>query len=128
VGRLKRGDCVSVHFYAGEVVSASDKNFDQTLTLEVISYDNHGYYLFVPHYMRLKHTILVETTNYRHLVVDEKYLGEEVLYVMEESVYRVEYILDGMACHHCKEFIEWAAPNRDDGTFFCWACRENPYR
>ena len=28
----------------------------------------------------------------------------------------------GCACIKCKDFFEYAEPNRDDGTFKCWSC------
>lgn len=35
--------------------------------------------------------------------------------------------LDGMNCHSCHKFCEFAEPNQSDGSFICYSCINNPY-
>lgn len=31
--------------------------------------------------------------------------------------------VDGFPCRRCRNFYEYAVPNREDGTLLCWSCR-----
>lgn len=35
---------------------------------------------------------------------------------------------DGMSCAACDEWTPKAEPNRKDGKFVCYLCRQNPWR
>jgi hypothetical protein len=34
---------------------------------------------------------------------------------------------DGMFCHRCHSWYQFAEPNQDNGSLLCYSCRHNPY-
>jgi hypothetical protein len=126
--RLKPGDLVDLRFKVGKAVSPYSGDYDETRTLEIVAADTHGYYLYVPQYIALKDTVDVDDRDCKSLGIDKRYSGENVLYVSEGMICKVNTVLDGCACAHCGEFYFYAVPNQENGTLICFACRQNPYR
>lgn len=126
--RLKPGDLVDLRFKLGKAVSPYSGDYDETRTLEIVATDTHGYHLYVPQYVALKDTIEVDDRDCRTLNINKRYSGENILYVSEAMICKINTVLDGMACLNCQEFCHYAQPNQEDGTFFCWQCRFDPYR
>lgn len=127
MAKLKPGDRVDCRVKQAELVSPY-KDFDEVKTFEIIAKDKYGYYLFVPVYYYLKGTTIADKHFCSQLNVDKKFIGENVIYIQGNMIFRVDSILDGMICAKCREFHHMAEANRPDGTLICWSCRSNPYR
>lgn len=124
---LKEGDRVDVCIQDGIIVNPYSQH-DSVRTFQVVSTDNFGYYLFVPHYVYIHGTSVVDIYRCRNLGIDPRFLNEQVIYITE-SMIRGICKQDGMNCLHCQDFVTMAAPNQvDEKTFICYACRQNPYR
>lgn len=125
--RLKPGDRVDCRVKASTIVSPY-KNYDEIKTFEIVATDNHGYYLYVPHYYALKGTSVANKYRCNALGIDKKFLDENIVYIQENMVAHVHDKLDGISCRICREFFQYAAPNQPDGSLICYSCRRNPYR
>lgn len=126
MGSLKPGDRVVCKVSSGKVISAYADDWDDTFTFEIVSVDNRGCYIYVPHYIYLKGGLKVSEHNRKAHNIDKKFLGETILYITENSVVRVETSADGLTCANCKEF--YAMAECSDFVFICWICRNYPYR
>lgn len=126
--RLKPGDLVDLRFKLGKAVSPYSGDYDETRTLEIVATDTHGYHLYVPQYVALKDTVEVDDRDCRLLNINGRYSGENILYVSEAMICKVNTVLDGCACMRCEEFFQYAIPNQEDGTMICWQCRFNRFR
>lgn len=126
MARLKPGDRVDCRVKSGIIVSPY-RDYEETVTLEIIGVDKHGYYLYVPQYYSLKASETLESYDAKKLNIDKKFVGEEIIYIRDNVICKVES-LDGCKCAKCGEFYHMAQPNQDDGTLICWSCRANPYR
>jgi hypothetical protein len=125
--RLKEGDRVDCRIKNGKIVGPHDGH-DEIKTFEIVSTDNFGYYLFVPHYIHLYGTNLIDAFRCRKLSIDARFIDEQTIYITENMVISVSK-QDGISCSRCKDFFRMAAPNQPDGkTMICWGCRDNPYR
>ena len=127
MAKLKPGDRVDCRVKQAALVNPY-KDYDEVRTFEIIAKDKYGYYLFVPQYYYLKGTTVVDKYFCNQLNVDKKYIGENVIYIQGNMIFRVDSVLDGMNCAKCREFHHMAEPNQPDGTLICWSCRSNPYR
>lgn len=126
--RLKPGDLVDLRFKSGVAVSPYNGDYDESRTLEIVGLDSYGYYLYVPQYIALKGVVEVDARNCKSLGIDKKYSGENILYVSESMICKVNTILDGCFCTRCQEFFQYATPNQEGGTMLCWQCRNYKYR
>lgn len=126
--RLKPGDRVEVKLRAGEAVSPYSGDYHEIKTFEVVSLDDHGYYLYIPSYVAVKNAVSVDARECRILKIDMRYVGENILYISDSVVYKINSVLDGMTCANCQEFCQFASVNQEDGTFMCWQCRFDPWR
>lgn len=127
MAKLKPGDRVDCRVKQAVLVSPY-KDFDEVKTFEIIAKDKYGYYLFVPGYYFLKGTTIADKYFCAQLNVDKKFIGENVIYIQGNMIFRVDSVLDGLNCAKCREFFHMAEANQPDGTLICWACRSNPYR
>src|SRR5258706_13528155 len=125
--KLKPGDRVDCRVKASTIVSPY-KSYDEIKTFEIVAIDNHGYYLYVPHYYALKGTSIANKHQCKALGIDKKFLDEHIVYIQENMVAHVHDKMDGLSCKICREFFQYAASNQSDGTLICYSCRQNPYR
>lgn len=125
--QLKPGDRVDCRIKAATIVSPY-RDYDEIRTFEVVAVDQHGCYLYIPAYVPLKGTVIADRYQCRRLGIDKKFLDEQIIYVQDNFIYQISQIMDGLACSKCGEFYLMSAPNQENGTLICWACRNNPYR
>jgi hypothetical protein len=128
MAKLKPGDRVDCRIKSYAIVSPYDPDYDEVKTFEIVSKDKTGYHLYIPGYLFLKNTVEADSYLCRKLQIHHKFLGEQILYVKEGMILKVNTILDGCVCIQCQDFYYWAEPNQWDSTFICWSCRKNPYR
>lgn len=126
--RLKPGDRVDLTLKSNATVSPFSGDFDEIKTFEIVSLDAHGYYLYIPSYLTVKSAIRMDARECRTLKIDPRYTGENILYISDGMIYKVNSIMDGMTCINCQEFCQFASSNQEDGTFICWQCRKDPWR
>ncbi len=125
--KLKLGDRISLKLDGMKVVGPySDYTEIRTFDIIGIDYYEDKYYLYVPQYITVHDSFKIDNYNYKRLGILPKFIGEEVLLIPERHIYQVVASLDGMFCHHCKEFSDYAQCNHGD-RFVCWRCRQNPY-
>ena len=124
---LKRGDKVEVHLKENEIVNRY-RIFDESRVFEIVATDSEGYCLYVPHYLFVKETLVVDYSRACRLDIDPKFMGENIVYVLEDFVISVKSILDGMSCKKCQDFFAYAEANQEDGSLICFSCRSNPWR
>ena|SRR5271157_146437 len=125
--KLKVGDTISCRVKSALIVSPY-RAYDEIKSFVIVATDEHGYYLFVPHYLLLKNSFVVDKYKIKNLNIDKKYLDENAVYIQENLVASVQARNDGLACKICREFFPYSVANQDDGTLICYACRQNPYR
>jgi hypothetical protein len=124
--KLKPGDRVDCKVKLSDIVSPY-KEYDEIKTFEIVAIDQHGYYLFVPIYYILKGSVVADKYKCKKLGIGKQFLDENIYYIQENMVYRVNDMLDGTCCCKCGEFYHMAEPNQDDDTLICYTCRFNPY-
>lgn len=125
--KLKPGDRVDCRVKASTIVSPY-KSYDEIKTFEIVATDDHGFYLYVPHYYGLKGTSIADKYQCKALGIDQKFLNEEMIYVQGNMIAAVHETMDGIVCKICREFYQYATSNQSDGTLICYSCRQNPYR
>lgn len=125
--KLKVGDTVSCRVKSATIVSPY-RSYDEIKSFVIVAMDEHGYYLFVPHYFLLKTSFVIDKYKIKNLGINKKYLDENAVYIQENLVASVEARGDGMTCKICKEFFPYSVANQEDGTLICFSCRQNPYR
>ena len=126
--KLKPGDRVNCRIKDNVIVSPYQGDHEETRTFEVIGKDPYGYYLFVPNYMFLKDSVMIDDDACAFLLIEDRFIGEQVIYINENMICKVSSQIDGCACTRCREFFHMAEPNQENGTLICWQCRNNPYR
>src|SRR5271170_6814965 len=125
---LKPGDRVNCRIVAGIIVSAYQE-YEEIKTFEVIGIGEYGYFLFVPQYLCVQNSVIVDHSRCKRIGIDQRFLGEQMCHISESMVHSLVQKLDGLSCIQCQDFVPMASPNQDDKTsFICWACRVNPYR
>jgi len=125
MAQLKPGDRVDCRVKEATIVSPY-KDFDEVITFEIVAVDKYGCYLFVPVYLNIKNTFILDKYKCKSLSVDSRFLGENAIYIRESMIFQINSILDGFRCIRCLEFFPMASPNQDDGTLICWSCRHYP--
>lgn len=125
--KLKPGDRITCKVKNDVIVSPYAGDHDEVRTFEIIGKDPYGYYLFIPAWMYLRDTASIDQDACDFLQIDDKYIGEEIIYIQESMICRVNSQIDGCACKQCKEFYHMAEPNQKDGTMICWQCRNYPH-
>lgn len=126
--KLKPGDRVDCRISLNAIVSPYNPDYDEVKTFEIVAKDRTGYYLFVPCYVLLKGTVAADKYLCQKLGINKKFLNEQIMYIQEGLVHKVNSIMDGCLCVKCNDFYYQATPNQEDGTLICWSCRQNPYR
>lgn len=125
--KLKVGDTISCRVKFALIVSPY-KAYDEIKSFVIVATDDHGYYLFVPHYFTLKDSFIIDRYKIKNLGIDHKYLDENAVYIQANLVASVESRNEGVTCKVCKEVFPYAVANQDDGSMMCFSCRQNPYR
>ena len=118
--KLKVGDSVDCRIKHNKIVNPYDDDYDCLRTFEIIALDKWGYFLYIPHYINLVDTIIMDQFDCSKFTIDNKYIGEKMIYITSGRVYKAN-ILDGCYCNKCGQFCYQAAPNID-GSFLCWNC------
>jgi hypothetical protein len=126
--KLKPGDRVNCKIKADSIVSPYAGDYDETRTFEIIGKDQYGYYLYVPIYMYLKDAAPIDQDACDFLQINEKYIGEQIVYIAESMICKITSKIDGCSCSRCKEFFHMAEPNQPDGSMICWQCRKYRFR
>ena|ERR1700676_391745 len=124
--KLGRGDRIDVRIKDALIVSPY-KSYDEIKTFEIVSVDEYGYYLFIPVYFDLKDSVIADQYRCKRLNIDKKFLDENIVYIHEELISKINYILDGMMCCKCQDFYAMAEANQEDGTLICYTCRFSKY-
>ena len=124
--KLKPGDTISCRVKSALIVSPY-RSYDEIKTFTIIASDDHGYYLYVPHYYCLKGCVVADQYRCKKLGIDKKYIGEDIIHIQENMIASVDRKQDGIVCKICREFFPYAAANQEDGTLICFSCRQNPY-
>jgi len=124
--RLKAGDTISCMVKASAIVSPYG-SYDETCSFVIVAKDSEGYYLFVPCYQNLKNSVVADRYFCKKMLIDKRYLNENVVYISEKMIASIIKRDEGLNCANCREFVKWAEPNQEDGTFVCYGCRLNPY-
>lgn len=127
MSRLKQGDRVVCKLSLSKLVNSYSSNFDEKRVFEIIGLDKQGYCVYVPHYWNLFSTSTIQISDCKTYNIHTKFLGEEMLYIVDSLIFSIESKLDGCFCSRCKEFFYQASPP-NDGNFTCWSCKNNPYR
>lgn len=122
---LKPGDRVNCRLKGIEIVSANH-DYDETKAFEIVAVGEYGYYLFVPVYYTVKDTVPIDKYRLNKLMIDDRFLGEDMVYIGEDMVYQVVQQLDGLNCSSCREFFPMAIANQEDDTLVCYTCRQDP--
>lgn len=125
--KLKVGDTISCRVKSCLIVSPY-RSYDEIKSFVIVAKDEHGYYLFVPHYFLLKNSFVLDKYKLKTLGIEKKYLDEEIVYIQENMIASIESTRNGMTCRICKEHFPYAVANQEDGTLICFSCRQNPYR
>jgi hypothetical protein len=123
--RLKPGDRIDVRIKSATIV-APYSNYDEIKTFEIVSTDEYGYFLYIPHYFYLKETVIAHKSRCQKFGIDKKFIDENIVYIMENMICHVHEHLDGMKCCKCNEFYHYASPNQENETLICWNCRQYP--
>ena len=125
--KLRKGDSITCRVSSAEIVGPY-KSYDEICSFVIIATDDHGYFLFVPNYMFIKNTSIVDKYRCKNLGIENRFLGEEMIYISESLVAAVDR-QEGLRCRICNEMYPWAQPNQPDGkTLICFGCRQNPWR
>jgi len=126
MANLKPGDSVLCHLKEDIIVNPSS-DYDDTKRFDIIANEKNGYYLFISPFVFIKNTITINNTLIKQLNLHKKYLNDSTIYIDENLVFKVASQIDGSVCDRCKEFSYKASPDKD-GSFFCWSCKDNPFR
>jgi len=124
--QLKVGDVVNCKIKDSSIVISHD-SYDEIKSFAIVAIDQYGCYLFVPHYIYLKNTFVINKQKCKVLNVEQRFLGENIIYILDTMVSTVVRASDEMRCHICYEFFPYAAANRDNDLFICYNCNQNPY-
>jgi hypothetical protein len=125
--KLKPGDRVDCRLKEGNIVVAY-KDYDEVRTFEIIAVSDDDCYLFIPSYVLVKDSILLDSYRCKKLGADPRFVGEQVAFIGESMIHKISQRMDGMCCDRCQDFMPMAGPNQEDGkTFICWSCRANRY-
>lgn len=123
---LKAGDKISCRVNDNVIVSPF-REANDVKVFEIVAVGEYGYYVFVPHYIYIKDSKLIDARWCKRLEINLRFLDEQMAHITESMVYQIIQILDGMFCNICQQFFAMAAPNQEDKTMVCWSCRLNPY-
>ena len=125
--KLKPGDCITCKVKNNVIVSPYSGDHDELRSFEIVGNDLYGYYLYIPSYLYIRNSKLVDQDTCDFLRIDTKYIGEQIVYIQESLICKITSVVDGYACIKCKEFYRMSEPNQPDGTLLCWTCKTYPY-
>ena len=124
--QLKIGDVVNCKIKEYLIVSPSD-SYDEIKSFAIVATDQYGCYLFVPHYIYLKNTLIADKLKCRTLGLEKRYLNENIVYILDTMVAALVRASDEMRCQICHEFFPFATANQDNGVFICYNCKRSPF-
>jgi len=128
MAKLNPGDIIQCRIKGDEIVFPYDTDYDIVRVFEIISKDEWGYLLYIPHYLYLKNCVILDKVKIKDWKINNKFADEKSLYIRESLVYKVESLSDGCCCSKCGEFYSKASPNQEDGiSMICWNCRMYHY-
>lgn len=116
------GDQIVCHIYELNIVSIYSTNWDYKHIFEIISAYDEGYMIYIPNSLFIKSYIEILDSNYKKYNLDKKFVGSAACYVSSEKIVSIYSKVDGMHCSVCKDFIQMAEPNQEDGGLICWSC------
>lgn len=123
MARLKIGDRVDCRIKSNIIINPYQNDFDEIKTFEIISVDEYGYYIYVPHYYYLSGTSKIDHKVCKDLHLDSKFLGDSTFYIRDTFIYKIHSIIDGCTCKKCNHFFYMSKANQRNGSFICWSCR-----
>lgn len=127
MAKLKAGDRVECCIKENAIVNPYESDFDGVKIFEILATDPFGYFIFVPQYFAIKNSVKLDNSTCKHLGILPKFVGENMVYIKEGLVYKINSRLDGAKCSRCGEFFNMAAANQENDTFLCWSCIQYPY-
>lgn len=125
--QLKIGDRVDCLVKESVIIHPSNTDHDEVMTLEIIALARAGYHLYVPSYRFIKHSVALSELFCRKLNAKSCFIGEQIVTIADDLVFKINTIYDGCFCARCHEFYNMSAPNQENGNMICWRCRDNPY-
>lgn len=126
--KLKPGDKVSCKIKNNNIVGCYESDYEETINLEIVGVEEGGYYLHIPIYRLIINCFVLTPDLAKKHSINKKYMGEKIKYISPYNISNIIEVLDGTCCTKCAEFIRFAEPNNQDGSFICWSCKTNPYR
>jgi len=123
---LKPGDQVSCRIRLAIIVDPNAE-YDEIQSFVIVASSSNGYYLYVPHYYFLKEVEELDRFRQKSLGIEKRYLNENITYIEDGMIVRVDSKQDGLACKICHDFYPYATINQEDGSMVCYSCRQNPY-
>ena len=127
MAKLRQGDIVNCAIKDDVIVSCYE-TYDDIRSFAIISVQEYGYYLFIPHFVNIKNSERADSSKVRKFDFDPKFLDEQVIYVTTSCIMSIVSRDVGLQCALCKQACAFAEPNQEDGTtFVCYSCRTNPY-
>lgn len=127
-------DIVVCKLLNGVIVQKNEK-YDNKISLKIIgrkesAFDSTEYVVYVPEYenSRIQINSKVNRTVIKNYGIDPRFLDEYMAYIRPNHICSVDYKADGRRCENCEEYYDKAAANMPDGSFYCSACKLNPWR
>jgi hypothetical protein len=117
------GDRINCRIKNGLIINPYDNNYDDIYTFDVIGKDSEGYYLYVPHYLYIKYAYIIEPQQCNYLKIHKKFINQNVLFITENMIDKVQSKIDGCFCINCGLFCYMAEPNSYDNSLTCWECK-----
>lgn len=121
------GDKVKCRIKDGTITKAYG-DYDETYMFDIIAETNYNFVIYVPEYLNLKHSSVIDEYKLKKFGLDKVFKGAQYCYIDAFHIEKVISKLDGMKCSRCKDFHNMAASNQEDGSFICYSCKKNPYR
>ena len=122
MAKLKPGDRVDCRIKDHVIIDPYEDDFRETRTVEIIGTDYNGYFLFAPDYFNLKETIRIDPHEAKDHHIDDRFLGERMVYIKEGMISQINYVFDGMYCSECKKYFLQVISNTYNNGFICWEC------
>src|ERR1700690_2355166 len=126
MAHFKPGDRIDCKIKDNVIVTPYS-DYDEIWTFEILATATYGYYIFVPQYRYIKHSLIINAYRCKQYDIASRFLNEQMTHITDTLIYQVRQKLDGMMCSKCGEFFLMGAPNQPDGTLLCYSCKRNPY-
>ena len=76
--RLKPGDKVDCRVKSATIVGPYS-TYEEVKTFEIVAHDCDEYYLYIPHYVVIKGTVIADEYRCKKLHIDRKFLNENIV-------------------------------------------------